>query len=115
MRSQDSEQQILDAIETQLRSEDPRLAACFIAFTSVTRNAGMPPAEQLSEGRWVASRRSHRRRGWPSYALLIQLVMLFFAGMTMFFMVPAAINRMPWNWARPPACRQVRGHGGPHP
>jgi hypothetical protein len=45
MRSQDSEQQILNAIETQLRSEDPGLAACFIAFTSVTRSTGMPSAE----------------------------------------------------------------------
>ena len=95
MRSQDSEQQILNAIETQLRSEDPRLAACFIAFASVTRNAGMPPAEQLTDGRWVASRRRHRRGIRRSHALLIQLVMLFFAGMTMFFTVPAAITRMP--------------------
>ena len=95
MRSQDSEQQILDAIETQLRSEDPRLTACFMAFTSVTRNAGMPSTEQLTDGRWVASRRRHRHRGWRSYALLIQLAMLFFVGMTMFFMVPTAITRMP--------------------
>jgi hypothetical protein len=103
MRSQDSEQQILNAVETQLRTEDPGLAACFIAFTSVTRNAGMPPAEQLTEGRRAASGRRHRRRVRRSYALLIQLVMLFFAGMTMFFFagmtmfftVPAAITRMP--------------------
>ena len=115
MRSHDSEQQILDAIETQLRSEDPRLAACFIAFTSVTRNAGMPPAEQLAEGRRVASRRGRRRGVRRSYAPLIQLVMLFLAGLSMVFMAPAAITRMPGNWVRPPACRQVRGHGGPQP
>ena len=95
MRSQDSEQQILNAIETQLRSEDPRLAACFIAFASVARNAGKPPTEQLTEGRWVASQRRHRRWGRPSYALLIQLVMLFVAGLTMFFMMPAVITGMP--------------------
>lgn len=94
MRSQHSEQQILNAIETQLRSDDPQLAACFIDFASVTRNAGMPPIEQLAEGRRVASRRRHRRWGRPSYALLIQLVMLFVVGMTMFFIVPAAITRM---------------------
>ena len=94
MRRQDSEQRILDAIETHLRSEDPRLAACFIAFTSVTRNAGMPPTEQLTEGRRAASRR-HRRGGRLSCALLLQLVMLFFAGMTVFFTVPVAITRMP--------------------
>jgi Protein of unknown function (DUF3040) len=95
MRSQDSEQQILNAIETQLRSEDPRLAACFIAFASVTRNAGVPPNEQLTEGRRVASRRRHRRWGRPSHALLIQLVILFVAGLTMFFTVPAVITGMP--------------------
>ena len=95
MRSQDSERKILNAIEIQLRSEDPWLAACFIAFTSVTRNAGMPPAEQLTDGRRVASRRRHRRGVRRSYALLIQLVMLFFAGMTMFFTVPADITRTP--------------------
>jgi hypothetical protein len=95
MRSQDSEQRILNAIETQLRSEDPRLAACFIAFASVTRNAGILPTERLTEGRWVAPRRKHRRWGRPSYALLIPLVMLFVAGLTMFFTVPAAITGMP--------------------
>jgi Protein of unknown function (DUF3040) len=95
MKSQDTEQQILNAIETQLRSEDPRLAACFIAFTSVTRNTGMPPTEQLTEGRRVACRRRHRRGTRRSSALLIQLVMLFFVGMIMFVTVPAAINRMP--------------------
>ena len=95
MRRQDSEQRILDAIETQLRSEDPRLAACFIAFTSVTRNAGMPPTEQLTGGCRAASRRRHRRGGRLSCALLLQLVMLFFAGMTVFFTVPVAITRMP--------------------
>jgi hypothetical protein len=95
MRSQDSEQQILNAIETQLRSEDPRLAACFIAFASVTRNAGMLPTEQLTEARWVAPRRRHRRWWRPSYAVLIQLVMLFVVGLTMFFTVPAAISGIP--------------------
>jgi hypothetical protein len=95
MRSQDSEQQILNAIETQLRNEDPALIACFMAFTSVTGNADMPPAEQLTEGRMVACRRRDRRRVRRSYALLMQLVMLFFAGMIMFFTVPAAIGRMP--------------------
>lgn len=51
MRWQGSEQEVLNAIETQLRNEEPRLTACFIAFTSVTRNADMPSAEQLTEGR----------------------------------------------------------------
>lgn len=46
MRSRDSEYQILNAIEAQLRSDDPELTACFMAFTSVTRNTGTPPSEQ---------------------------------------------------------------------
>ena len=115
MRSQDSEQRILNAIETQLRSEDPLLAACLIAFTSVTRHVGMPSAEQLSEENLVASRRRHQRGVRRSYALLIQLVMFVVNGMTMFCTVPAIIMRMPRNWARPPAGRQVRGQGGLQP
>ena len=103
MRSQDSEQQILNAIETQLRSEDPRLAACFIAFASVTRNAGIPPTEQLTEGRCVASQRRHRRWGRPSYALLIQLVILFVAGLTMYF-----------TCLQPSPGRPETGHGRRH-
>ena len=95
MRSQDSEQQILNAIETQLRSEDPRLAACFIAFASVTTNAGVMPTERLTEGQWVAPRRRHRRWRRPSCGLLIPLAMLLVAGLTMFFTVPAAITGMP--------------------
>jgi hypothetical protein len=90
MRSQDSEQQILNALETQLQSEDPHLAACFIAFTSVTRNTGMPLAEQLTERR-VAGWRRHRL----SYVLLIQLVIIFCAGLTLFFMLPRAISLIP--------------------
>jgi hypothetical protein len=93
--SEDSEQHILNALETQLRSEDPELAACFIAFTSVTRNTCMPSAEQLTEGRLVAFRRRHRRGTRLSYALLIQLVILFFAGITLFFMVPRLISLIP--------------------
>lgn len=95
MRAQDNEQQILNAIETQLRSDDPFLVACLIAFTSVTRNTGMPPGEQLIEEKKVTPRRRHRRGTRHSYALLIQPVMLFFASMILCFMVAAAIIRMP--------------------
>jgi hypothetical protein len=94
MRSQDSEQQILNALETQLQSEDPHLASCFVAFTIVTRNTGMPLAEQLTERR-VAGRRRHRRGSRLSYVLLIQLVIIFCAGLTLFFMLPRAISLIP--------------------
>lgn len=94
MRSQDSEQQILNAIESQFRSDDPALAACFIAFTTVTRNTGMPPSEQWAEGLPAARGRRRRRGTRVSCARLIQRVMLLFAGITMFFQVPEAISRM---------------------
>lgn len=87
MRSQDSEQQILNAMETQLRSDDPDLTASFMAFTSLTRNTGMPPAELSGIARWVACRPVRRYGIRMPYALLIQLVMLFFAGMTIFFIL----------------------------
>lgn len=94
MRSQDSEQQTLNAIETQLRRDDPGLALCFIAFSQVTRNVAMPPSEQWTEGLQVGCGR--RRRGWMglSHRLRIQLIMLFVVGMTLFFAVPEAISWM---------------------
>jgi Protein of unknown function (DUF3040) len=85
MSSRDGEQQILDAIATQLRSENPKLTADFIAFTSVTKNANMPSAEQLNDGRRVASRRRHRHADPPAYVLLIQLWVFFFAGVALVF------------------------------
>ena len=88
MRAQDNEQQVLNAIETQLRNEDPCLAACLMAFTSVARNTGMPTHEQLTEGPEPAPRRRHRHRTRPSYTWLIQLVTLFIAGMILCFVVP---------------------------
>ena len=37
MRPPDDEQMVLSAVESQLRTEDPQLIACFLAFNSVTR------------------------------------------------------------------------------
>jgi hypothetical protein len=85
MSSRDGEQQILDAIETQLRCENPTLTANFIAFASVTRNANMPSTEQLNDGRRVASRCGHRHADPPAYVLLIQLCLFFFAGVVVAF------------------------------
>jgi hypothetical protein len=85
MSSRDGEQQILDAVATQLRSENPKLTADFMAFTSITRNTNMPSAEQLNDGRRVASRRRHRHADPPAYVLLIQLCAFFFAGVVLVF------------------------------
>jgi Protein of unknown function (DUF3040) len=80
MSSRDGEQQILDAIETQLRCENPRLTASFIDFTSVARNANMPSAEQLNNGRRLGSCRRHQHTDPAVSILLIQLCLFFFAG-----------------------------------
>jgi hypothetical protein len=37
MRSADDDHAVLNAVESQLRSEDPQIIACFMAFNSVTR------------------------------------------------------------------------------
>jgi len=42
-----SEQLVLDAIEKQLKAEDPRLSLDFAAFTSVTSRTGIPITERL--------------------------------------------------------------------
>ena len=39
MRPPDNEHVVLNAVESQLRTEDPQLIACFLAFNSVTRPA----------------------------------------------------------------------------
>jgi hypothetical protein len=44
-----SQLQILEAIENELRITDPGLTCVFFAFNSVTRNQGMPPVEQLKD------------------------------------------------------------------
>lgn len=93
MRSQNSEQRILNDVETQLRSDDPALAACFMAFTAVTRNTGMPPSEQWVEGRRIVCGRRRRRETRLSRSPQIQLIRLFFAGLTMFLTVPKTSRR----------------------
>jgi hypothetical protein len=55
-----SQLQILAAIENELQA-DPSLGSAFSAFTSVTRSAAMPAAEQLRTPNWVAGWRGSRR------------------------------------------------------
>ncbi|MCW2930455.1 MAG: hypothetical protein JWM19_1417 [Actinomycetia bacterium] len=42
MRSADDDHAVLNAVESQLRTEDPQIIACFMAFNSVTRPARPP-------------------------------------------------------------------------
>jgi hypothetical protein len=44
------QRQILEAIENELRVTDPGLTVVLGAFSSVTRNQGMPSTEQLAHG-----------------------------------------------------------------
>jgi hypothetical protein len=44
------QRQLLDAIENELRANDPGLTCVFFAFNSVTRNQSMPRVEQLGNG-----------------------------------------------------------------
>jgi hypothetical protein len=75
-----SQQRVLDTIENELQSADPQLAGKFAGFTSMTRNARMPVAEQLrGRGRRTARRpsRSKRRRallGWLPMFIAIGLL-----------------------------------------
>jgi Protein of unknown function (DUF3040) len=61
MNSQGDEQQVLDGIESQLRTEDPRLIACFLAFNSVT-----PPIKPLTGWYRSTPRTGHRHTDRPA-------------------------------------------------
>jgi hypothetical protein len=72
-----SEQLVLDAIEKQLKAEDPRLSLDFAAFTSVTSRAGVPITERLDpSAKAVAGTRTET----PGRRIILRLVMLIFTG-----------------------------------
>jgi len=74
-----SEQLLLDAIEKQLKAQDPRLSLDFAAFASVTSRAGIPITERLDESA-TAVACSGTRTETPGRRIIIRLVMLLFAG-----------------------------------
>jgi hypothetical protein len=59
-----SQQRALDAIDSELRGADARLARMFSVFTELTRQEKMPPAETFQPVRWWtrAGRRAARRQ-----------------------------------------------------
>lgn len=61
MTSQGNEQEVLDGIENQLRTEDPRLIACFLAF-----NCDWPPTKRLNGWYWSTPRTGHRHIDQPA-------------------------------------------------
>jgi hypothetical protein len=74
-----SEQLVLDAIEKQLKAEDPRLSLDFAAFTSVTSRAGIPITERLDPSA-TAVACSGNRTETPGRRIILRLVMLIFTG-----------------------------------
>ena len=77
-----SQQQGLDAIESEFRIADPKLIRAFAAFGGVTGTTGMPPAEQVRRRRARAGRhrrpRSGRRQAilaWVIGVVVVSLLM----------------------------------------
>ena len=86
MSSQDNERRVLDAIENQLRTEDPGLTTCFLAFSSITRpfkpvKASDRPAphREVAPRQGVAPRHAHPRTDRQVSAIVTQLVLLISA------------------------------------
>jgi len=63
-----SQRRILETIENELRVADPALICSFSAFTSVTRSAAMPGAEQLGAQSRLAAGGTARRIGRLGFA-----------------------------------------------
>ena len=72
MRTPDHERVVLNAVESQLRTEDPQLIACFMAFNSVTRP--IRPADGWDR---PAAGEERIRRGDPvRHRRVVQLVIV---------------------------------------
>jgi Protein of unknown function (DUF3040) len=70
MKSYDGEKSVLHAIESQLRTEDPRLVARFLAFNSVT------PQVKSEEGQHLARPRTRRHANTPRYWLVVRKTLI---------------------------------------
>jgi hypothetical protein len=74
-----SEQLVLDAIEKQLKAEDPRLSLDFAAFTSVTSRAGIPITERLDASATAVT--GGARTDIPGRKIILRLaIMLLLTG-----------------------------------
>lgn len=82
MNSRGDDQLVLDAIENQLRTEDPRLIAFFLAF-----NGASPPIKPLN------ARSRPERRDRPAKAGMAELVLLAIA----FTLLAAVIATLVWS------------------
>jgi hypothetical protein len=87
MKSSDGEKAALHAIESQLRTEDPRLVANFLAFNSVT------PQVKLQEGQHLPRPRTRRRANLSRQLVVKIFIVLSMAlaviGITMVWLIAA--------------------------
>jgi hypothetical protein len=75
-----SEQFVLSAIESDLRTTDPELIIAFASFTSVTYRASMPVTEQLDTVLPPASATGIGRRRKIGSEFVLVLAILFLVG-----------------------------------
>jgi len=96
-----SEQLVLDAIEKELNTEDPRLYLDFAAFTSVTSRAGTPVTERLDASA-TAMACSGTRTEAAGRRIILRLAMLLFAGALLAPGVVAALSSSHPSMCTPP-------------
>jgi hypothetical protein len=70
VKSSDDEKAVLRALESQLRTEDPRIVAGFLAFNSVT------PHFEAEEDRHLTGPGKHQRQNPPWYRLVAREAMI---------------------------------------
>ena len=90
MKSYDGEKAVLRAIESQLRTEDPRIVACFLAFNSVT------PQFEPQEDQHLTRPRKRRQANPSRDRLVAREVMTA----SMLALVAMAVATMVWLIAR---------------
>ena len=92
MSSPDDEQPVLDAIEEQLRAENPELVGYFSAFGRMTpRIKAVKFRDQAAARQEVARRRKHRRTDRPGFAVATQFVLLIVATTLLAVFVAGAV------------------------
>jgi Protein of unknown function (DUF3040) len=69
MNARDHEQVVLNAIESQFRTEDPQLIADFMAFSSIA-----PPIKPLTGWYRAASQGKRRRTNPDRFGFAIELI-----------------------------------------
>jgi hypothetical protein len=91
MKSYDGEKAVLHAIESQLRTEDPRLVASFLAFNCVMTQVNQQEGQHLPRPRM-------RRHANPSRSQLVVKIFIVLSmvlaviGITMVWLLAAVIQ-----------------------